>query len=142
MKDIEKPGSMKNEEGRNKKGETPSEAKRRYNRKYYERNRDRVIAAQKAREAALKAAEQERQAKIRQKRLESLQLAVEARKRLREEWMDLGWIVAKMNLEAGMSQKQIFGVLQGLTTKKKIAEWCAKGKRLATLKEIRKKKNG
>lgn len=133
---------MKNEEGRNKKGETPSEAKSRYNRTYYEKNRDRVIAAQKAREAFLKAAEEERQANIRQKRLESLQLAIETRKRLREEWMDLGWIVAKMNLEAGMSQKQIFQVLQGLTTKKKIAEWCAKGKKLATLKANRKKRNG
>jgi len=133
---------MKKEEGRNKKGETPSEAKRRYNRTYYERHRDRIIEAQKAREAFLKAAEEERQAKIRQKRLESLQLAVETRQRLREEWMDLGWIVAKMNLEAGMSQKQIFQVLQGLTTKRKIAEWCAKGKKLATLKANRKKRNG
>jgi len=133
---------MKNEEGRNKKGETPSEAKSRYNRTYYEKNRDRIIAAQKAREAFLKAAEEERQAKIRQKRLESLQLATETRQRLREEWMDLGWIVAKMNLEAGMSQKQIFQVLQGLTTKRKIAEWCAKGKKLATLKANRKKQNG
>lgn len=133
---------MKKEEGRNKKGETPSEAKRRYNRTYYEKHKDRVIAAQKAREAALKAAEAERQAEIRQKRLESLQLATETRMRLREEWMDLGWIVAKMNLEAGMSQKQIFQVLQGLTTKKKIAEWCAKGKKLATLKANRKKPNG
>ena len=133
---------MKNEEGRNKKGETPSEAKSRYNRTYYEKNRDRIIAAQKAREAFLKAAEEERQAKIRQKRLESLQLATETRQRLREEWMDLGWIVAKMNLEAGMSQKQIFQVLQGLTTKRKIAEWCAKGKKLAMLKANRKKQNG
>ena len=133
---------MKKEEGRNKKGETPLEAKRRYNRTYYEKHRDRVIAVQKAREAALKAVEQERQAKIHQKRLESLQLAVESRQRLREEWMDLGWIVAKMNLEAGMSQKQIFQVLQGLTTKKKIAEWCVKGKKLATLKANRKKQNG
>ena len=133
---------MKNEEERNKKGETPSEAKRRYNRTYYERHRDRVIAAQKAREAALKAAEEERQAEIHQKRLESLQLATEVRMRLRDEWMDLGWIVAKMNLEAGMSQKQIFAMLQGLTTKKKIAEWCAKGKKLATLKANRKKQNG
>ena len=133
---------MKNEEGRNKKGETQLEAKRRYNRTYYEKHRDRVIAAQKARGAALKAAEEERQERIRQKRLESIQLATQVRQRLRQEWMDLGWIVAKMNLEAGMSQKEIFGLLQGLTTKKKIAEWCAKGKRLATLKEIRKKKNG
>ena len=133
---------MKNEEKRNKKGETPSEAKRRYNRTYYEKNKDRVIAAQKAREAALKAAEEQRQAEIRQKRLQSIQLATEVRMRLREEWMDLGWIVAKMNLEAGMSKKQIFHVLQGLTTKKKIAEWCAKGKRLATLKANRKKQNG
>ena len=79
---------MKNEEGRNKKGETPSEAKRRYNRTYYEKHKDRVIAAQKAREAALKAAEAERQEKIRQKRLENIQLATETRTRLRGN----GWI--------------------------------------------------
>ena len=69
-------GGMKNEEGRNKKGETPSEAKRRYNRTYYEKHKDRVIAAQKAREAASKAAEEQRQAEIRRVRLSVLTLPV------------------------------------------------------------------
>lgn len=130
------------EGGRNKRGETPPEAKRRYNRTYYERHRDRVIAAQKARKAASKAAEAERQADIKRRRLQGLEEARRVQRQLREEWMDLGWIVAKMNLEAGMTQKQIFQVLQGLTTKRKIAEWCAKGKRLATLKANRKNHNG
>ena len=133
---------MEDQDRQNKHGETWQEAKRRYNRNYYRRNRDRLIEAQKARERALKAAEAQRRAKAAQRRLEGLRKGSMVLKRLQEEWKELGAIVAKMDLAAGMGQQQIYAVLQGLTTKRKIAEWCAKGKKLAKLKANRKLNRG
>jgi len=126
----------------NKHGETWDVAKSRYNSTYYLKNKDRLIKAQKARERAKRDARLKRQALAAQKRLEGLARGREVRRRLQEEWRDLGRIVSKMNLEAGMSQQQIFEVLQGLTTKRKIAEWCAKGKKIAKLKSNRKQNIG
>lgn len=42
----------------------------------------------------------------------------------RQEWKELGWIVNKMNREAGISRESIWILLGGLATKKKIKKWC------------------
>lgn len=43
----------------------------------------------------------------------------------RREWREIGWIVRKMNREASISQEQIWELLGGLVSKKKIKTWCA-----------------
>lgn len=51
-----------------------------------------------------------------------------ASKQLKEElreWKEVGWIVRKMNREAGISQEQIWELLGGLVIRKKIKKWCA-----------------
>jgi hypothetical protein len=53
------------------------------------------------------------------------------------EWRELGWIVAKMNIQAKLSQERIYELLGGLATKKKIAEWCARAKKAGKLKPPR-----
>jgi hypothetical protein len=118
----------------NKRGETVQEARRRYNRKYYGKNKERLRDAQKARQAARRRAERERQANIHTKRLETLAKARSVREGKQQKWDELGRIVARMNLEAGLSQKEIYRILQGLTTKREIAEWVARGKKTAKLK--------
>ena len=133
---------MDEDEKQNKHGETWQEAKSRYNRTYYRRHKERVIKAQKARERASRIAKEERAAKAAKARLEALERGRETNQQNAEEWRELGWIVAKMNLEAGMSQRQIFLMLQGLTTQKKIAEWCAKGRKRGKLKKRRKSNRG
>lgn len=60
-----------------------------------------------------------------------------AARKIKEEWNDLGWIVAKMNIQAKLTQEQIYELLGGMATKKKISEWCKKGKTMARLKPIR-----
>jgi len=47
----------------------------------------------------------------------------------RQEWEDLGRIVAKMNIKAGLSQDAIYQLLGGMASRKKISEWCARGKK-------------
>lgn len=54
------------------------------------------------------------------RRLESTQLKQE-----RQEWQEIGWIVRKMNREAGISQERIWELLGGLVIRKKIKKWCA-----------------
>ena len=53
------------------------------------------------------------------------------------EWRELGWLVAKMNIQAGFSQQKIYELLGGLATKKQISRWCAKGKKGASLRRPR-----
>ena len=125
---------MENEEGRNKKGETWKEAKSRYNRKHYQKHKQRIRATQKAREGALKRAEEDRQAKVQERRLETLAKAREVRSIESQKYRELGHIVARMNLEAGMSQAKIFETLQGLATKREIKKWIARAKRIDTLR--------
>jgi len=50
------------------------------------------------------------------------------------EWRELGWLVAKMNVQAGFSQQKIYELLGGLATKKQIRRWCARGKKGASLR--------
>jgi hypothetical protein len=122
------------------------ERKRRYNRTYYLKNRKRIIADQVARNrykldlpSDMPEEEAIRRRRAYRRHMQSLERAHAAQRRIREEWLDLGHIVAKMNLEAGMSQEQIYQVLQGLTTKKKIAEWCRRGRQRAKVRAQRKK---
>jgi hypothetical protein len=51
------------------------------------------------------------------------QTAVQQRER--QEWREIGWIVRKMNREAGLSQEKIWELLGGLVIRKKIKKWCA-----------------
>lgn len=57
--------------------------------------------------------------------------------RRQEEWRELGWIVAKMNIKAGLSQDEIYKLLGGMASRAKISKWCARGKKLSTLKKPR-----
>jgi hypothetical protein len=43
----------------------------------------------------------------------------------RREWLEIGWIVRKMNREAGISQERIWELLGGLVIRKKIKKWCS-----------------
>lgn len=65
------------------------------------------------------------------------QKAEEARQQeIREaEWKELGWIVAKMNIKAGLTQDAIYELLGGLATKRQITAWCQRGKKSRTLKK-------
>ena len=125
---------MDDESRRNKNGETWKEAKSRYNRKHYQKHKQRIRATQKAREGAAKRAEEDRQAKMQQKRLETLARAREVRSIESKKWNELGHIVGRMSLEAGMSQAKIFKTLQGLATRREIKKWIARAKRIDTLK--------
>jgi len=135
---------MKKEGRRNKKGETWQEAKRRYNRKYYKKNQDQLKEAQKAREAAKRRLQAQRREKARKARLQALARGREVQRKRQEKWDELGVIVARMNLQAGLSQKEIFRILQGLTTMRQIAQWVARGRNTVSLKRPKNnsKKNG
>jgi hypothetical protein len=65
------------------------------------------------------------------------QARLEAARRAREEWAEIGWIVAKMNIEAKMSQDEIYRLLGGMVAKRKIAHFCAQGKKRGKLKPPR-----
>lgn len=45
-------------------------------------------------------------------------------------WNDIGWVVAKMNKAAKMSQERIYELLGGLASKQEIVKWCAIGREL------------
>lgn len=63
--------------------------------------------------------------------------ATATRKANEEEWRELGWIVAKMNIVAGLSQDEIYNLLGGLVTRQKIQKWCRRGKKLRKLRRPR-----
>jgi hypothetical protein len=130
---------MKKDGRRNKKGETWQEAKRRYNRKYYKKNQDQLKEAQKAREAAKRRAQVLRREKAKKARLQGLVKGREVQRKKQEKWEELGAIVARMNLKAGLSQKEIYRILQGLATKAQISQWIARGKKTVNLKRPNKK---
>ena len=125
---------MKKDGHRNKKGETWQEAKRRYNRKYYEKNQEELKQAQKGREAAKRRALVLRREKAKKARLQGLAKGREMQRKKQEKWDELGVIVARMNLQAGLSQKEIFRILQGLASSREIAQWIARGKRTVRFK--------
>ena len=129
---------MDEESRRNKHGETWEEAKSRYNRRHYQKHRNRIRAAQEARKAAVERAEALRRAKARQNSLEALARARGASQEKARKWHELGHIVGRMSIEAGLSQKRIFEILQGLATKREIKEWVARAKKLDTLRRQKK----
>ena len=129
---------MDDECRRNKNGETWQEAKRRYNRRHYLKHRDRIRATQKARKEAAERAEAVRAAKAKQNSLEALARAREANAETARKWHELGHIVGRMNLEAGLSQAKIFEILQGLATKREIKAWIARAKKIDKLKRQKK----
>jgi len=129
---------MDEDSRRNKNGETWQEAKRRYNRTHYQKHRSRIRAAQEARKAAVERAEAVRRTQSQQNSLEALAKAREARQEKARKWHELGHIVGRMSIEAGLSQKRIFEILQGLATKREIKEWVARAKKLDTLRRQKK----
>jgi hypothetical protein len=134
--------------GENPKKPTEEEELRQRRRKqwrdWYERNKHWHLEEQRARRAAQKPrrpARKRRKApprrlsakRLREVRAASAERALAARMAKLAEWRELGWIVAKMNIHAKMSQEQIYAVLGGLATKKQISAWCAAGKKRAKL---------
>ena len=75
---------MKKDGHRNKKGGTWQEAKRRYNRKYYEKNQEELKQAQKAREAAKRRALVLRREKAKKARLQGLAKGREMQRKKQE----------------------------------------------------------
>ena len=103
-----------------------------YSRRKYERDRQKLLEERERLKDDPEHQEQLRRAK--EARIERMRKAHETRSR---EWREIGWIVAKMNIMAGLSQDQIYKLLGGLVTKKKIQEWCKRGKKLRKLKRPR-----
>lgn len=126
---------MKKDGHRNKKGETWQEARARYNRSYYKKNQDELKEAQKGREAAKRRLQVLRREKAKKARLQGLAKGREVQRKKQEKWDELGVIVARMNLEAGLSQKEISRILQGLASSREIAQWIARGKRTVRFKK-------
>ena len=62
------------------------------------------------------------------------QARLEAAQKAREEWAEIGWVIAKMNKEGGLTQRQIYDLLGGMVARKKIAHYCARGRKLAKIK--------
>lgn len=123
---------------------THRERRRKQWRDWYERNKHWYLEEQKAKRDAQKPRRPARRRKkarprrlsakkLREVRLAGIERARAARTAKLDEWRELGWIVAKMNIQAKMSQEQIYAVLGGLATKKQISAWCAAGKKRAKL---------
>ena len=129
---------MDEESRRNKKGETWEEAKRRYNRTHYLKHKERIRATQKARKEAAERAKAVRRAQAKKNSLEALQKATEARVEEARKWHELGHIVGRMSIDAGLSQARIFEILQGLATRREIKRWVARAKKMDTLKRNKK----
>lgn len=143
---------MAQEEKRPLTEEEKKERHRQAKRMYYLRNRDwvreksarrsRLKARRAARERA-KLPPQPKQPKEPKPRLttEEIERRREIRRqesaKRRQEWEELGWVVAKMNIKAGLSQDAIYQLLGGMASRSKISKWCARGKKLSTLKKPR-----
>jgi hypothetical protein len=150
MEKEEAAGGSKNQEGlTDEQRAAKLERIRKSQRDYYQRNKHWLLEeARKKQEVARRAAGKPKRKKakkkpkltkarekaLRESRLESLKKAQQVRAKKQEEWTELGWVVAKMNREAKMSQEAIYQVLGGLATRKQIAEWCLRGKKAATIK--------
>lgn len=107
---------------------------------YYERNKHWILEHR----ANIRAAKREERAKERRKRgpygprlspeERAKRDARRAKDKIRDrKWKELGWIVAKMNIQAKLSQGQIYELLGGLATASEIREWCQRGKKLGNL---------
>ena len=117
---------------------------RRSNRMWYERNKHWILEERRQKRAVERKRRKRRRPKPEPKpkppKLTPEEIAhrrelrrAKAQK-LKEEWNELGWVVAKMNIEAKISQEDIYALLGGMASKNKIKEWCAKGKKLSRLK--------
>lgn len=119
-------------------------------RAYYLRNRDWLIEAQIKRERKKRRKAARERAKLpppppKEPKPRLTQEEIDRRKeirrqealRRRQEWEDLGWVVAKMNIKAGLSQDAIYRLLGGMASRQKISQWCSRGKKLRTLKKPR-----
>lgn len=96
-----------------------TEAQKRAHKRYYEKNREEIIRKQVI-------ANRKRQQVLRQKKSELRQARI-------DEWAEIGWIIAKMNVHASISQEDIYELLGGMVSKKSIRFWCAIGKKLDRL---------
>ena len=120
---------------------------RKFKRDWYHRNRHWILPEQAEKRALERKKQKKRKPKkvkkppkprLTQEEIEQRRAArVAANRKAKAEWNDLGWIVAKMNIQAKLNQEQIYELLGGLATKSKIAEWCRKGKTMDKLKPIR-----
>ena len=98
-----------------------------------------MIQAQKDRDKARGPREGTKRAEDRKRRAaereaRKAQEALE-RQKAEEAWVELGWIVAKMNVKAGLTQDAIYELLGGLATRRQITAWCQRGKKSRTLKK-------
>jgi hypothetical protein len=62
----------------------------------------------------------------------------EARQQKEREYEELGWIVQKMYLGAGLSQEAICNLIGGLIERRKIIEWCREAKASGSLSKSEK----
>lgn len=67
----------------------------------------------------------QRKARYNANRKRRRRLAAAELREERREWQEIGWIVRKMNRDAGISQERIWELLGGLVIRKKIKKWCA-----------------
>lgn len=112
---------------------------------YIERNRDWMEEQKRLKSLTKRKKRRKRKPKVDLKALaaakeeaERLKAAqVEAARLETEAWNEMGWIVAKMNIKAKLSQEQIFDLLGGLYTKKQIKNWCATGKKMNRLRPVK-----
>ena len=118
-------------------------------RMYYQRNKHWLLEEQRQqRQATRKRRKKPKKALKPRPTPEELQQAAEARREAAEErqnarlkakreWNELGWVVAKMNVTAGLSQEAIYTLLGGLAPKRKIAAWCQHGRKLARIRPMK-----
>ena len=111
-------------------------------RDYYLRNRHWILEEQREKRRKLRRKKPRRKpkpgyVKLPPAEIERRRIEREERRRIeKDEWNELGWVVAKMNIQAKMSQERIYELLGGMATKKQISKWCAKGKKISRIKPI------
>ena len=123
---------------------------KRSSRNFYLRNKHWSLEAQRQKRAAARAKTKPKpktrpkpkptQAQVealKELRRKNLEPSMRERTRKALEWKELGWLVAKMNIQGGFSQQKIYELLGGLATKKQISRWCTRGKKGASLRRPR-----
>lgn len=119
--------------------------RRKQHRDWYQRNRHWILEQKAQERAALPKKRRKRRKKKkppevnleRERREKERADKLAAAQRFKDEWNDLGWVVAKMNVEAKLTQERIYTLLGGLATKQKISEWCKYGKTLRRIKPLK-----
>ena len=115
-----------------KKGLT--EAAKRAKKRYYEKNREKIIKKQvEINKRNRPAWEEKNKERLKAQRQQKARILKERQLRLIAEWEEFGWIIAKMNIKAKLSKKKIFELLAGLVSQKQVDIWCKTGKKFHRL---------